>query len=703
MSTIHEFLRQTDWSKTPIGAVDTWPQSLRNYVDMIMALPTPAIVFWGPQQTQIYNAEYAVIMGPRHPRHLGSTYEECWPDTYPLLAKPMRAILTQGGHFAVDREHIPLTRHGYAEEAFFSFTFSPLRDDEGNIGGVYQPVVEMTEIVLAERRAETRRALRAQSDVFAGATDVFSMSPKDVPIAAIFWRGEEEAEEEGSRLKLVAASGFASNEAASERLAQADETIYQALAENRSLTLNLLVPIAAGPWPEPVNTIFVTPLRLPDGALRGVAVLGVSSRRKFDQSYREFFEGLAQDIGTSAADRIAKEAHSKARRDAEAASRAKDEFFAVLGHELRNPLAPITTALQLMRLRGDESMLKERTIIERQVAQITNLVNDLLDVSRITRGKVILQRMPVELLDVVAKGIEMASPQLEARRHHLEVDVASEGLPVFADSMRLAQVVSNLLSNAAKYTERLGHVKVAAERRGAAVVLEVSDNGMGIAPEMLPRIFEPFAQEQQTLDRASGGLGLGLTIVQNLVKLHGGTIVASSEGRDRGTTFTITLPVSHLPVGAGSSKNGAEARPHPPGSLRVLVVDDNEDAADMLASALGMLGCHTKVAHDAAETVEVVDSFAPDVALLDIGLPVMDGYELAARLRAGPRGKELRLVAVTGYGQQSDKRKAEEAGFDAHLVKPVQISVVAKLISEYKKAASRSNPPPSSPPSSSSS
>ena len=328
---------------------------------------------------------------------------------------------------------------------------------------------------------------------------------------------------------------------------------------------------------------------------------------------------------------------ARARRDAESANRTKEEFFAILGHELRNPLAPITTALQLMRLRGDSSLMKERNIIERQVAQITRLVDDLLDVSRITRGKVNLKRVPIELADVVAKGIEMASPLLEQRCQHLDVDVAAEGLPVYGDASRLAQVVSNLLTNAAKYTEPGGRVRVVAEKKSERVLLRVVDSGMGIAPEMLDRVFEPFAQEGQALDRAQGGLGLGLTVVANLVKLHDGTVTALSAGRGHGSTFTIDLPLSEIPAIAAQAAVPPESRRRGAGALRVLVVDDNSDAADTLADALAALGCDSRVAHDGAEAIRIAVEYEPQVALLDIGLPVMDGYELAARLREAPR------------------------------------------------------------------
>ena len=375
------------------------------------------------------------------------------------------------------------------------------------------------------------------------------------------------------------------------------------------------------------------------------------------------------------------------RREAEQANRAKDEFLAMLGHELRNPLAPISTALHLMRLRGVTVIERERVVIERQVAHLIRLVDDLLDVSRITRGKVELQRKRIEIVEAVAKAVEMASPMLEQRQHHLALEVPASGLLVDGDPTRLAQVLANLLTNAAKYTEPGGHIAVAGRREGEQVVITVSDDGMGISAEILPHIFELFMQERQALDRSSGGLGLGLAIVRSLVTLHGGTVDAVSAGRGCGSVFTVRLPAAALAreVSLPSGPNPTVAKA---GAGRtILVVDDNEDAAEVLAAGLEMLGHKTQVAHDGPEALRVMADFKPDFALLDIGLPVMDGYELARRLRQEPSLAHTRLVAVTGYGQDSDRQRSKEAGFDAHLVKPIQLPELAALIKKLGDAA----------------
>jgi len=379
----------------------------------------------------------------------------------------------------------------------------------------------------------------------------------------------------------------------------------------------------------------------------------------------------------------AKQRLAAATEEAERANRTKDEFLAMLGHELRNPLAPILTALQLMRLRGGES--REQAVIERQVGHLVRLVDDLLDVSRITRGKVELKRAPVEIAAAVASGIEMARPLLEQRRQRLEVDLAPEGLSVHGDVNRLGQVMANLLTNAAKYSDPGTTIRVVARREQESIVLAVRDEGVGIPPDMLDRLFDLFYQQPQALDRAKGGLGLGLAIVKSLVELHGGTVAARSAGAGKGSEFTVSLPAIERdevrpPPDTGLVTPAAGGRATER-RLRVLIVDDNVDAADGLAELVMAMGHDVRAAHDPLAALEVAFTFRPELCFLDIGLPVMDGYELAGRLRESQAlAPNARMVAVTGYGQDADRRRAMEAGFDEHMVKPVSLDMLSRAL-----------------------
>ncbi len=376
---------------------------------------------------------------------------------------------------------------------------------------------------------------------------------------------------------------------------------------------------------------------------------------------------------------LARQQVERLRAEAEGANRAKDEFLAVLGHELRNPLAPILTALQLMQLRGSSPFERERAIIERQAKHLVRLVDDLLDVSRIARRSIELRRQRLELADLVGKAVETATPMLEQRELALVVDVPAEGLVVDADPARFGQIVLNLLGNAVKFTPPRGRVTIRGWRDGADVCLSVADTGVGIDPSMLSRIFEMFAQEQQTLDRAHGGLGLGLNIVRSLVELHGGSIQAHSEGRGRGAEFVIRVPAASAgaPAPAGRKAAAASAASD---CRRILVVDDNEDLVVTVSELLKAAGHVVHVAFDGLSALREAAEFRPDVALIDIGLPVMDGYEVGRRLRREEHLKATRLVAITGYGQPIDQQRSAEAGFDAHLVKPIDMEVLNALL-----------------------
>jgi len=367
-----------------------------------------------------------------------------------------------------------------------------------------------------------------------------------------------------------------------------------------------------------------------------------------------------------------------------AAARAKDEFLAMLGHALRNPLAPILTALQLMHLRGSHIFEKERAVIDRQVRHVVRLVDDLLEVSRMARGKLSLDLQPVDLGEAIARAVELASPLLERGMHHLTIDV-EEDLAVEGDLTRLAQVFANLLANAAKYTPAGGSIAVTAMRQDGTIRVAVKDTGMGVRPEMLPLIFDLFVQGRQALDRAQGGLGLGLSIVKSLVTLHRGRVEARSDGPGRGSEFVVTLPALAADRPAPSAGERAIAvRPELPGprpaGRQILLVDDNEDAAGALADALEELGHSVKVAHDGPAALVLLETYFPDIAFLDIGLPAMDGYELARRIRCERRLAGIRLVSITGYGQPSDRERASAAGFDLHLVKPVDLELVEQAI-----------------------
>lgn len=355
------------------------------------------------------------------------------------------------------------------------------------------------------------------------------------------------------------------------------------------------------------------------------------------------------------------------------ANQVKDDFLALLGHELRNPLSPIVTALELMRMRGDPSTHLEQGIIRRQVEHMTRLVDDLLDVSRITRGTIDLHIEQVDIGQVLVIAMEMAAPLFEKRSHQLSVNV-EPSLFVDGDAARLAQVFANLLTNAARYTDVGGHIWLSARHNGRdSVRIGVRDNGIGIETDMLECIFKPFIQGKRGIDRKQGGLGIGLALVQNIVKLHSGYVEVTSQGKGHGSEFAVSLPVSNTPKNAGNRTPEVEFRNLAPGpTQRIMIVDDNVDAAETLGRMFQMHGHAVKIFNEPTKALNEVSSFLPQVAILDIGLPGLDGYELATSIRSRLMGNPCRLIALSGYGQRSDKTKSKIAGFELHLVKPVQ-------------------------------
>jgi signal transduction histidine kinase/ActR/RegA family two-component response regulator len=412
---------------------------------------------------------------------------------------------------------------------------------------------------------------------------------------------------------------------------------------------------------------------------RAIGGLAVSLQRShaFSDKERAFLEVLANQCA-QAIDR------TRADENARAADRRKDEFLAMLSHELRNPLAPILTALQVMDMRGETAACRERQIIERQTRHLGLLVDDLLDLSRITRGTLELRRSRVDLRAVIAQAIEMASPLLEKRNHSLALVTPASAILVDGDELRLNQVFQNLLTNAAKYTPQRGAITIRLTADGTTGTVEVEDNGDGITSELMTVIFEPFVQGSYSVGRTQGGLGLGLTLVKTLVALHEGSITAHSEGPGKGSRFTVTLPLAAAEpaVAPRTIAFVAEGSSSP---RRILLVDDNEDAAEMLADVLRAAGHEVLVARDGPSALDAAATFTPHVALVDIGLPVMDGYDLARRLRA-TLSSPPRFVALTGYGQEHDHRRSSEAGFAAHLVKPVDAARVLAAIAEASRS-----------------
>lgn len=408
-------------------------------------------------------------------------------------------------------------------------------------------------------------------------------------------------------------------------------------------------------------------LRWPDGSLHWVESRGRLIHDLSDQPVQII--GVRMDIS-------ARKRTEQALREAD---RRKDEFLAMLAHELRNPLAPIRSGLDLLAMGGVER--DTVALMQEQLSHVVRLVDDLLDMARIMQGKIPLHKETVPLHLVVQRSLDSVAPLVEAQHHELTISLPPSPLWLEADPVRLAQIMTNLLNNAVKYTPNGGHIWLTVRQEGEQVVISVRDSGIGIDAELLPRVFDLFTQAHRSLDRSQGGLGVGLTLVRNLVEMHGGTVEAHSEGQGKGSEFIVRLPVSTQP-------HQPREQPSQPAAItprRILIVEDNAAAAKMLALVLARTAAHEiRVAHDGESGLEMARAFQPELVLLDIGLPRMDGYEVAKRLRGEPRGDKMLIVALSGYGQEEDRRRSIEAGFDEHLLKPSSLEMLQTLFSHPK-------------------
>lgn len=448
-------------------------------------------------------------------------------------------------------------------------------------------------------------------------------------------------------------------------------------------------------------SVVITALRDESGRLQGFSKVtrDLTERKRTEEELLQLHRDLEKRVqertqeleASNAALRDSEERLRQINEQLAAASRYKDEFLATLSHELRNPLAPVRNALQIMKLvrNNAEAVDQARLVIERQVSHLVRLVDDLMDVSRISRNKLDLRRETVELASVVQAALETSRPWIDAAGHQLTTDLPAEPVYLEGDHVRLAQVFSNLINNAAKYTQRGGHIWVTAEVRGSEAVVTVRDNGMGIPREKLPHVFEMFTQIDRSLERSHGGLGIGLSLVQRLTFMHGGSVEAHSKGQGQGSEFVVRLPVKPSTLAPLAAAGHLEAPASTTAQCRVLVVDDNRDSAASLSLLLGLMGHEVRTAHDGLEAIEVAEAFQPDVILLDIGLPKLNGFDACRRIRATPAGKDMMLIAMTGWGQEEDRQRSRASGFDLHLVKPLDPQALGKLLAELHNKCSK--------------
>lgn len=753
-----------DWSATPLGAMRDWPLNLKAVVSLMLDSPEAMAVWWGDDMRQIYNDAYAPrVEDGEVVTPLGQAAAKSWKEAWEAVKPQVELVLAGQPSRRYSDYRITIDRHGRAEDTYWTYSFTPVRDDAGVIRGVLVLSTETTAQVLSARRQKTLDWLRQRI-----ANVDTSMALEEIAASAVRFDPDDLCDV--AMTSTVAGTGF--SEALSEtrvRITSRDVGVNADVALVFTLSPKLPVDVAFRLFLDQFTLLVATARHRIDNEMRrrlteeerdrllldapvGAAVMvgdalvyhlvnpiyamvsgrpadtmvgkpfvdvypeldGSPVHEKFKQVYREgepyvsaqptlvqihrnggalddrYFtynlsplrglDGQVYGLMVIAVDVTAQvDARAEVEQlnvELQAAARAKDEFLALLGHELRNPLAPIVTALELMRMR-DRSTDREQIIIRRQVSHLTRLVDDLLDVSRITRGKVELRKEELDVQEVLLQAVEMVSPLIERKQQTLLVDIAP--LRWYGDPARLAQIASNLLTNACRYSPSAAQIRISAGVIDGQLEIRVSDNGMGIPMELLPRIFEPFVQGERKLHGAVGGLGIGLALVKNLAEMHDGSVMAQSPGNGQGSTFIVRLPLTAVADRAvpGQDKQGA-SKPNT-SSQSILVVDDNTDAADTLADMLRADGHRVTVAYTPETALLAFSATKIDLAILDIGLPGISGYELADLMRESGCNTDVRYVALTGFGQQFDKERSASSNFAAHLVKPVNLGEIVAV------------------------
>ena len=649
-----ERIRAYPWSKTSLDHPHTWPQGLRTALRVLLTTQHPVFIFWGPEHLCFYNDAYSRSIGPeKHPAMLGAPGREWWGEIWTIIGPQIEQVLRGGAATWHENQLVPIIRHGQLQDVYWTYSFGPIdeRDAPNGVGGVLVICTETTQQVLTERRLAAERESFAQ---------LFEQAPSFMAVL----RGPEHRIELANPgyMRLIGQReiiGKTVREAVPEAVAQGylqllDDVYRSGKAYSASGAKYAAQISPQAPLVDRYVDFVYQPIIDADGSVSGIFVEG------FDTTSRHLADVALQN-----------------------ANRRKDEFLAMLAHELRNPLAPIRNAAAILARTVPEQAdtYAVVTMIRRQTDQLTRLVDDLLDVSRISQGRIDLKQETLNVAPLVEQAFETVAPLFQGKKQEVSLAPSYEPLHVVGDVTRLVQSLVNVLTNAAKYTDRGGKIRIQTRGSPDDVFIEVSDNGVGISAELMPQIFELFVQGDRTLDRSEGGLGIGLAVVKKLIEMHGGQISAHSEGLGRGSTFELRLPRARAPAVADTVAASAAAS-----TRRVMIVDDNVDAADSLGLLLSLEGHQIECAYSAAAALQRVTAFAPQVVLLDIGLPDIDGYEVARRLRALPGGAAMTLVAVTGYGQAEDRERALASGFQTHLVKPVDLVLLGRILAAHPSA-----------------
>ena len=786
-----ERIRAYPWAHTLLGEPQFWPRGLRTAVRVLLTTQHPMFIFWGHEQTCLYNDAYSRSLGPeKHPSILGAPACESWEEIWTIIGPQIEQVMRGEGATWHENQLVPIIRHGALQDVYWTYSYSPIDEPEfpHGVGGVLVVCTETTEQVLAKQRLSAERERFVQLfdqaptflAVLRGPDHVIELANpgylKLIGHRSVVGRRVADALPDAvaqgylALLDQVYQTGkpFSANGAkyavqvspegpideryvdfvyqpvtdiegsVSGILVQGVDVTSRAVAD-RALALDRArldyatrlsgvgfwycdLPFDELQWDERVKdhfffaptariTIddFYARIHEEDRTLTRDAIdASIHNRTPYDIVYRTVhpttaavrwiralgatdyasdgtpthFDGVTVDVS---AQKLDQQQLSSLNRQLREQDRLKDEFLATLSHELRNPLAPIRTAAKIIASPqlAPAQLQRAQVIIERQVTHMALLLDDLLDIARITQGKLRLKKERVTLSDVMDAAIEAARPRLDGKNHQLSVSLPAENISLDADALRVSQILSNLLINAAKYSNPGSHIEVQATHQVDTLSISVKDDGVGLAPESISGLFKMFSQIEGVEGRSDGGLGIGLALVKGLAELHGGAVEARSAGLGQGSEFIVRLPVSAHQF---SPPRLADPTPVSPERRRILIADDNRDAAESLSLLLEMSGHEVRVAHLGQTALSLAQTFRPDVAFLDIGMPDLSGYEVARALRQEPWATDLQLIALTGWGQDDDRRCALDAGFDHHLTKPIDPDQLGSLIARKPAA-----------------
>lgn len=643
-------IREYNWDASALGGPANWPHSLKMAVRLMLSSGHPMFIWWGQDLIQFYNDGYRPSIGlDRHPSALGQKGQECWAEIWPIIGPQIEQVFKGDGSIWRENALVPITRDGKLEDVYWTYSYSPIYDENAphQVGGVLVIVSETTRHVQEQQR---QKALEARW------RNLFN----DAPAFMCVYSGPQHVYEYANTRyhELIGRTDIVNKtlrDVVPEVFEQGFGELLDFIYATGESHVGLATPVTFISHDGVEKNVFLDfvlqPIRNADNQVTGIFANGYDVTERVQSQY-----------------------------SLEEQDRRKDEFLAMLAHELRNPLAPIRNASELLtQLNAQDSKnYSLGDLIKRQAVQLTRLIDDLLEVSRISQGRMELQFAPVALDDAIKFAIESATLIISEKNIHLTYAQDELQYVVNGDYARLVQSITNILVNAAKYTEANGSINIQLQHQGNQAVIDISDSGIGIEPAMLEKIFDLFMQIDKSIDRSRGGLGIGLSVVNTIISMHGGTVSAHSNGLGCGATFSIRLPLLDIAASVTDSHLQAELSP-----TKILLVDDNEDAADTLSMLLEMMNHNTRVVYRGADALAILAKEQFDAVLLDIGLPDLDGYKVAQQIRTF--NNHIAIVAVSGYGQAEDVQKALASGFSGHLTKPVSLdSLKATLTSLLK-------------------